>query len=172
MQASFFRRTLPAAYSDNNPCHARDHTTMNNTQIELVQRTWDQLFYDREQFTRDIYSALFRLDPALRPMFNLPPERLVQNLSRTLNTILTSLHEPDSIRFILVRLGAQHLNYGVQPAHFATLKTALTEVLQQYLHAQLTPELAEAWSQAYDLIAGMMLEGLAQAAARQQTPPP
>ncbi|WP_174874375.1 globin domain-containing protein [Vogesella oryzae] len=141
---------------------------MNDTQIDLVQNAWEQLSYNREQFTLDIYHALFRLDPTLRSMFNLPPERLSQNLGRTLNTVLTSLHDLDSIRFIIVNLGAQHYRYGVKPEHFAVLKTALTEVLQQHLGKQLTPALAEAWSQAYDLIATLMLQGLAQAAQRQQ----
>ena len=140
---------------------------MNEQQIDLVQRAWDQLSYNREQFTHDIYSALFRLDPSLHTMFSLPPERLAQSLARTLNTVLTSLHDLDSIRFIIVSLGAQHYRYGVKPEHFAVLKAALTEVLQQHLGKRLTPELAEAWSQAYDLIAGLMLEGLAQATSRQ-----
>ncbi|SCK30773.1 globin domain-containing protein [Vogesella sp. LIG4] len=142
---------------------------MNDTQIDLVQHAWDQLSYNRDQFTLDIYDALFRLDPGLRPMFNLPPERLSQNLGRTLNTILTSLHDLDSIRFVIIGLGVQHYRYGVKPEHFAVLKAALTEVLQQHLGAQLTPELAEAWSQAYDLIATLMQQGLAQAAQRQQS---
>ncbi len=142
---------------------------MNEQQIDLVQRAWDQLSYNRDQFAQDIYASLFRHNPGLRTMFSLPPERLTQNLGRTLNTILTSLHDLDSIRFIIVSLGAQHYRYGVQPEHFAILKAALTEGLQQHLGQQLTPELAEAWSQAYDLIAGLMQEGLAQATQRQQS---
>ncbi|MFC3532905.1 globin domain-containing protein [Vogesella facilis] len=172
MPCNFHRPPPPLPIVTTASTTPRDLTAMNDIQIDLVQRAWDQLSYDRDQFTHDIYDALFRLDPSLRPMFSLPQERLVQNLGRTLNTVLTSLHDLDSIRFIIIGLGAQHYRYGVQPEHFAILKAAMTEVLQQHLGKQLTPELAEAWSQAYDLIAGLMQQGLAQAAARAQAARP
>jgi hemoglobin-like flavoprotein len=133
---------------------------MTEDQIELVQTTWNKITPYSEKFIADTYRALFALEPTLKPLFHLPPEVLISKMVYTLNTVLTSLRNIDEIHFILLRLGAHHVNYGAQIPHFALLKTALTQTLQQHLGEDLTTDAAKAWSQAYDLIAAILIEGM------------
>ncbi|WP_027469883.1 globin domain-containing protein [Deefgea rivuli] len=133
---------------------------MTEDQIELVQTTWNKITPYSEKFITDTYRTLFALEPALKPLFHLPPEVLVSKMAYTLNAVLTSLRNIDEIRFILLRLGAHHVGYGAQIPHFALLKTALTQTLQQHLGDDLTEQAADAWSQAYDLISTILIEGM------------
>ncbi|MNG14604.1 hypothetical protein D3C84_983710 [compost metagenome] len=50
----------------------------------------------------------------------------------------------------------------MQSHQFALLKQALTLVLARRLGKHFTPALSDAWSQMYDEIAALMLEGLSQ----------
>jgi hypothetical protein len=60
-------------------------------------------------------------------------------------------------------LGRRHAGYGVKDEHYATVAAALLWTLEQGLGARFTPDVREAWSAAYGLLASTM-----QSAARQQ----
>jgi nitric oxide dioxygenase len=51
---------------------------------------------------------------------------------------------------------------GIQPAHFHTFATALLQALADTLGNRFTPEVRQAWSDAYYLIIGVMKETAGQ----------
>ena len=129
-------------------------------EIDLVQRAWSRISLFSNAFVREIYQELFRLDERLEPMFSLTDDRLINKMAQTLNTVLTSLEQLDSLRFIIRHLGERHRQYGVLPVHFDLVKEAMTRVMACRLGEHFTPALALAWSGAYDEIAAIMIEGL------------
>lgn len=133
---------------------------MSSDEIELVQRAWSRISLFSNEFVRDIYQELFHLDPGLLPMFTMTDERLIDKVAQTLNTVLTSLEQIESLRFIIRHLGQQHRRYGVTPEHFTLVKVAMTRTMARRLDKHFTPALAQAWSAAYDEIAAIMIEGL------------
>ncbi|MFM4718667.1 globin domain-containing protein [Aeromonas bivalvium] len=135
---------------------------MTSDDIEIVQRAWSRISLFSNEFVKEIYRELFRLDPGLLPMFTMTDERLINKVAQTLNTVLTSLEQLDALRFIIRHLGQQHRRYGVKPEHFVLVKVAMTRVMAQRLGEHFTPTLAQAWSAAYDEIAAIMIEGLQQ----------
>ena len=56
-------------------------------------------------------------------------------------------------------LGARHRAYGVRAAHYRLMGGALLAALADRSGDGWTPELAEAWSLAYNLIAETMMAG-------------
>ena len=86
----------------------------------------------------------------------------VTKVSETLNTVITSLEQLDALGFIIRDLGRRHRQFNVQSHQFGLLKQALTLVLARRLGEHFTPALSDAWSQMYDEIAALMLEGLGQ----------
>ncbi|WP_410499513.1 globin domain-containing protein [Chitinibacter sp. S2-10] len=140
---------------------------MTEEQINLVQDAWDKIAPHSQAFFADMYQALFRLDPTLEPLFQLPLEVRAQKLAFTLNAIITSLSNFDEIRFVLLRLGAQHVKFGTRVEHFPILKLALIETLQKYLAGDFTARQAQAWSDAYELIAAVLIEGMEKERQRQ-----
>jgi hemoglobin-like flavoprotein len=55
-------------------------------------------------------------------------------------------------------LGTRHVDYGVKHAHYDTVGAALLWTLEQGLGGDFTPEVKEAWAEAYHLLMGVMKE--------------
>ncbi|OYW09170.1 MAG: hypothetical protein B7Z53_03465, partial [Rhodospirillales bacterium 12-71-4] len=87
-------------------------------------------------------------------------------LMQAIGFVATNLRVPDQLLPAVIALGERHGTYGVQPAHYDTVATALLDVLQDGLGTAFTPELREAWAAAYALLAETMI---AAAGARSQT---
>jgi hemoglobin-like flavoprotein len=62
-------------------------------------------------------------------------------------------------------LGRRHAEYGVQTKDYNTVGAALLWTLEQGLTQQFTPEVKEAWTAAYTILATTMQQGAAVAAA-------
>jgi len=132
---------------------------MNQTQIQLVQDSFEQvkpiagvaadLFYDR----------LFELDADLRPLFKSDLGEQKHNLMTTLSFAVASLNRPDTILPAVRQLGARHVGYGVETHHYQTVGAALLWTLAQGLGEQFTPDVEEAWTAVYTLLAQTMQEG-------------
>jgi hemoglobin-like flavoprotein len=60
-------------------------------------------------------------------------------------------------------LGARHEAYGVKEPFYETLREALLWTLGQLLGERFTPEVREAWSDAYETLAAAMKESAAHA---------
>ena len=84
--------------------------------------------------------------------------------------VVRGLYQPESIVDAVRRLGERHAHYGVQPHHYATVGEALLWTLEQLFGPAFTPQVAEAWSEAYQLLAGLMREA-AGPTMRKQTQP-
>jgi hemoglobin-like flavoprotein len=133
---------------------------MNPTQVQLVQESFEQvkpivnvaadLFYDR----------LFELDPNLRPLFKSDLGQQKHNLMTTLAFAVAGLNKPDKILPAVRQLGARHVGYGVGDHHYQTVGAALLWTLGQGLGEQFTPQVEEAWTAAYTLLAKTMQEGV------------
>jgi nitric oxide dioxygenase len=83
-----------------------------------------------------------------------------------LKTAVDGLDDIDQVAPFLIRLGARHVRYGVQPEHFDLVGGALLWTLEQGLGDQFTDDVREAWAAAYGVIASAMLTGMEQAAAK------
>jgi hemoglobin-like flavoprotein len=138
---------------------------MNKKQIQLVQESFEQvkpiagvaadLFYDR----------LFELDANLRPLFKSDLSEQKHSLMTTLSFAVAGLNRPDTILSAVRQLGARHTGYGVQAHHYQTVGAALLWTLAQGLGEQFTPDVEEAWTAVYTLLAQTMQEGRLEPAA-------
>jgi hemoglobin-like flavoprotein len=68
------------------------------------------------------------------------------------------LDRPENILEPVRRLGERHVQYGVQPHHYATVDEALLWTLAQLFGPAITAEVEEDWTAAYLLLAGVMQE--------------
>lgn len=129
---------------------------MSPQQIELVQSTWQQVLPIREQAAALFYGRLFEADPALRALFRRDLATQGRMLMQALHAAVTGLHRLEALRPTLEALARRHVGYGVQPAHYDTVGSALTWTLQQGLGEAFTPPVREAWAAAYAQIATTM----------------
>ena len=85
-----------------------------------------------------------------------------KNLMQTLAVVVASIDKLDALIPAVEALGRRHAGYGVQPAHYATVGRALLDTLEMGLGDRFTPEARMAWTEAYELLAGVMLAAASQ----------
>ena len=137
---------------------------MNPRQIELVQTSFEKVVPIAGIAADLFYNRLFELDPSLRPMFkgNLAEQK--QKLMQMLTVVVRGLNRLDEIVPAIQQLGRRHGTYGVQNHHYGTVAAALLWTLEQGLGPDFTPEVKEAWTAAYTILATTMQAAAAEGA--------
>lgn len=131
---------------------------MNQTQIQYVQDSFEQVKPISDVAATLFYGRLFELDPTLRPYFKGDMSEQKNKLMTALAFVVAGLDRPESILPAVQALGKRHVGYGVQDAHYETVGAALLWTLGQGLGEQFTAAVAEAWAAAYTLLADVMKE--------------
>ena len=136
---------------------------MTPKQIELVQASWRQVQPIAARAAEFFYGRLFALDPSLRPLFPADLQEQGKKLMSMISVAVNSLARLDSIEPAVRALGRRHAGYGVEERHFATVGAALIWTLERGLGAGFTSEMEQAWCAAYDVLAGVMKQGMKDA---------
>jgi len=131
---------------------------MTPTQQELIRSTWAQVTPIADTAASLFYERLFELDPALRRLFSrtdMASQR--KNLVQTLTVVVKSIDKLETLIPAVEALGRRHAGYGVRPKHYATVGQALLDTLQTGLGDVFTRDARDAWGEAYELLAGLMI---------------
>ena len=138
---------------------------MNTHQIDLVQKTFADVKPIASAAAELFYARLFVLDPSLRVMFKGEMNKQGQMLMSMIGAAVAGLRNLETLAPVVRKLGARHVGYGVRTEHYATVGTALIWTLEKGLGEKFTPEVREAWTQAYTLLAEVMQLGALEEAA-------
>jgi len=71
---------------------------------------------------------------------------------------VNNLRKPDALSDALRGLGTRHVQYGVLPQHYPMVGSSLLKAFEVSLVAW-TPDVQQAWTEAYEVVAQLMLEG-------------
>ena len=130
---------------------------MNQTQIELIQKSWEQVLPIKLQAAELFYNRLFELDPSLKPMFKGDIKEQGDKLMMTLSVAINSLTRLETLIPVLENMAIRHLDYGVKEDHYATVGQALIDTLKQAFGDAFTEELQTAWLTMYNTVATVMI---------------
>jgi NAD(P)H-flavin reductase/hemoglobin-like flavoprotein len=117
-----------------------------------------------DKVSNHFYALLFLENPRLREMF--PPmmdgqrSRLVGALVR----VVGMLERPGELVEFLQQLGRDHRKFDVRPEHYDLVGHALMSALRRFAGPSWTPEIDEAWREAYHVIATTMIAAADDAA--------
>lgn len=129
---------------------------MTPEQVRLVQSSMQKVLFISEIAADLFYRRLFELDPALRPLFHGDMKEQGRKLIQMLHSVVDSLGQLATILPEVEAMARRHVIYGVQPQHYDTVGTALLWTLEQGLGNGFTAEVRAAWTEAYNLLAGVM----------------
>jgi hemoglobin-like flavoprotein len=130
---------------------------MNLDQKRLVRETWKQVMPIADTIADLFYRRLFQIDPATRELFQ-ATDMFAQRkkLLQTLGFAISGLDNLDVLLSTVEELGRRHARYGVTDKHYDYVGTALLWTLEQGLGRAWTPEVEEAWAEAYGLLSAVM----------------
>lgn len=137
--------------SENTAPTARDLTLVRDSfdRVVPIAGVAADLFYDR----------LFYLAPSLRRMFPTDMRDQKRKLMVMIATAVQGLHDLGTLVPQMKALGARHGGYGVEPEHYKVVGAALMWTLESGLGNAFTPEVREAWTRVYALLAATMQDG-------------
>ena len=129
---------------------------MNPSEISLIRQSFAHVEPIADAAAHLFYSRLFELDDDLRPLFHSDLERQGRLLMKMIATAVDNLDNLETLLPVVQQLGARHRIYGVEPDHYDTVGAALLWTLEQGLGEHYTPEVENAWTNAYGLLSGVM----------------
>jgi hemoglobin-like flavoprotein len=126
------------------------------TSFDLVAPHGDELM-DR------FYARLFAAAPEVEPLFAGADMKAQKSmLLGALVLLRRHLRDLETIIPILRGLGARHVAYGARPEHYPVVGAALIASMADVAGDDWRPEHERAWTAAFDVVAGAMLEGAAE----------
>jgi hemoglobin-like flavoprotein len=133
-----------------------------STQKALVQESFALIAPIGDDVAALFYDRLFEIDPSLRRLFqeDLLPQR--RKLAQMLTAAVKGLDRPEQLIPVVQDLGRRHVGYGVANQHFETVGAALLWSLQRVLGGAFTPQVEDAWTTVYGLLAGTMKAAMAE----------
>ena len=131
---------------------------MNTQQIELVQASFEMVRPIADQAAETFYQRLFEIAPHYRYMFKNNMKKQGAMLMSTLGLAVGSLNDLEKILPAVRALGQRHAGYGVRAEDYQPVAEAFLWTLDYYLSEAFTPELKDAWIEAYTILAGVMIE--------------
>jgi len=130
--------------------------------VELLEKSFALVAPKGDALVVRFYERLFQAYPSVKPLFkNASPAEQRKKLLASLVLVIQSLRRPDQLTKALRALGARHVGYGAQPAHYDAVAETLLAVLAEFAGAAWTPAVRRAWTEALGAIKTIMLEGAA-----------
>jgi hemoglobin-like flavoprotein len=132
---------------------------MTPRQVEAIRASWTEVEPIQELASTLFYDRLFELDPTLRRLFrrtDMAAQKKV--LMQTLTVVVRSLDRLETLVPAIQAMGRRHAGYGVRPSHYDTVGAALLWTLGHGLGDGFTPELRDAWAEAYGVLATVMID--------------
>ena len=111
------------------------------------------------------YSHLFLSHPETRALFPVSMAHQRDRLFAALGDVVGRVDDLDALVPVLQQLGRDHRKFGTVAAHYPAVGASLLATLEHF-EDEWTPELAKSWSEAYDVVATVMIDA-AEAAAEQ-----
>jgi hemoglobin-like flavoprotein len=126
-------------------------------QVSLVQQSFSKVAPIAPQAADLFYRRLFEVAPQVRSLFPDDLSEQKKKLMGMLAIVVTGLDKLDTILPAASALAKRHVAYGASPDHYPVVGGALLWTLEKGLGEAWTPELAEAWTDAYAILSGFMI---------------
>ncbi len=110
------------------------------------------------------YGRLFEIDPSTKVLFKGDMKEQGRKLMAMITAAVNGLNDLDRLVPVMQDLGRRHGGYGVQDKHYGSVASALLWTLEQGLGEAFTPEVKNAWTETYTLLASVMKEAGANVA--------
>lgn len=128
--------------------------------VEVLEQSFERVKPRAAEFSFSFYNNLLTDYPQLRPLFaNTKMEEQEKKLMISLVLVIQNLRNLTYLTTMLKDLGERHVRYGAMREHYSMVGAALLKTFESYLGTDWTPEVKQAWTDAYGVIVNLMLSG-------------
>ena len=127
-----------------------------------LKASWGRVAATGDDVPLYFYSHLFLSHPEVRSMFPIQMTAQREKLVAALGAVVSNVDNLDDVVPLLEQLGRDHRRFSVITEHYAAVGASLLATLKRFLGPSWTPELADAWAQAYGIVAKVMVAAAEQ----------
>ncbi len=131
------------------------------TTLSIIQATSPWLEEHAEEVTRCFYERMFAENPEVRPMFN-PSHQATGRQQRALAGAILAyaahIAELSALGDAVELIAHKHASLGVEKEHYPIVGRHLLAAIDEVLGDSSSPEILDAWGQAYGLLASILIE--------------
>jgi hemoglobin-like flavoprotein len=132
--------------------------------LDALETSFDLVAPKGDELMEIFYTRLFALAPAVQPLFaGADMKRQQAMLLSALVLLRKSLRDLERVVPTLRNLGARHVAYGAQAEHYPVVGEVLIGAMAAVAGEAWEPRFAEAWGDAFGVVADAMLEGASEA---------
>ena len=131
---------------------------MTPEQVTLVQQSFGKVAPISDQAVVIFYDRLFEIAPQVKAMFPADMTEQRKKLMATLAVVVNGLSNLESILPAASALAQRHVAYGARAEHYPVVGSALLWTLEKGLGDGWTVDVATAWTAAYTMLSGFMIE--------------
>ena len=131
--------------------------------VDALETSFDLVAAQGDELMDEFYSRLFTAAPEVKGLFPDDLRKQKAMLLAALVLLRKSLRDLDAIVPALRSLGARHVAYGARAEHYPVVGAALLASLAAVAGSAWNERFEQAWAEAYDVVATVMLDGAAAA---------
>jgi hemoglobin-like flavoprotein len=138
--------------------------SLSGMDLDALETSFDLVAPRGNELMDIFYARLFAAASSVEPMFaGADVARQRAMLLSALVLLRKSLRDLESAVPTLKRLGARHVAYGARAEHYPVVGDVLIGAMGAIAGEAWEPRYADAWGEAFGVVAGAMLEGAAEA---------
>ena len=142
----------------------KNKVPLKDQEIWMVRTSYQKIINERDEVGALFYQNLFDLEPSLKELFSGDIETQQKKLMNMLDKVVLGLNDLETLLPSVRELGRNHGSYGVKPEYFSLVGASLLSSLETKMGKDWTPELHEAWTSFYTLLAVTMKSELVNVA--------
>lgn len=136
---------------------------MNEEVLQRLDSSFGALKPQGAELVETFYNKLFSDHPEVRKMF---PEEMKDQRNKLLQSlafVVANLRNSEALSSKLKELGAGHVKYGTTAEHYPVVRDCLLSAMADTAGDLWNDQLQDDWTAAINAVAGIMLEGAAEA---------
>src|SRR5690554_254836 len=133
---------------------------LSSSSRELIHASVPVLRTHGETITRRFYTRMFENRPELKNIFNMGNQQSgeqQQSLASALYAYAANIDNHEALAPVISRIVQKHVSLGVRAEHYPIVGENLLAAISETLGEAATPELIEAWGEAYGLLADALI---------------
>ena len=130
-------------------------------QIELVKATVPVLQAHGVDLTKHFYARMLSKNPELRNVFNQAHQARgaqQQALAAAVLAYAQNIEHPENLLGAVKQIAQRHCSLGIRAEQYQIVGHHLIESIKEVLGAAATPELIDAWTAAYGMLADILIK--------------
>jgi len=125
--------------------------------IDTIKATVPVLQEHGMAITSRMYEVLFDKYPETTPLFKSAPEDQPRILAAAVAAYAANIGNLDVLKDAVERMAVAHVRTHVRPEHYPMVGDAILTAMQDVLGEAATPQILEAWKEAYFFLADILI---------------